>query len=96
MTRQSGKKSWPFQLAGIAVVLLTLTLGLCAVHCAHNAAHEHESGMMVCGGAPASFLTLVLLVGPLATGYLLSDPFRSLYAVSLVLLDPPPKALALS
>ncbi len=96
MTRPSSKTSRLSHIAGITAVLLTLTLAFCAVHCAHSAGHDHELGVMVCGGTPASLLILMLLVGPLAAGYLLLDPFRSAYGVSLVLLDPPPKALALS
>jgi hypothetical protein len=83
------------QVAGIAVVLLVLTLGVCGIHCPHSPGHDRDQGVMVCSGAPASFLFLVLIVGPMMTGYLSFDQFRSLYAVSLPLRDPPPKALSI-
>jgi hypothetical protein len=80
----------------IAAALLTLTVGFCAVHCAYGAVHNHGMPLMVCSGAPASLLVLTLLAGPLVTRYSPFDPFRSVYAVSLALLDPPPKALSLA
>lgn len=96
MRRPPVAKNSLSQVAGITVLLLVLTLGFCAIHCPHSPGHDRDQGVMVCSGAPASLLVLTLLVGPLLTGYLPFDQFRSLYAVSLPLRDPPPEALLIA
>jgi hypothetical protein len=75
--------------------VLILAVGFCLIHVDHHVGAAHGMCPNPCG-VMVSSLALVLLAGPLVSRHFPFDPFRSVYAVSLALLDPPPKAFSLA
>ncbi len=80
----------------VVAVLLTIAVGFCMF--VHDPAGADGQAMPpdLCAGMLVSSLALVLLSGPLVNGRLLLDSFRSGYAVSLHIPDPPPKFRSLA
>ncbi len=87
--------SWPRQAAVIAAALLILAVGFCLIHIDHHVGSPHGMCPDPCAMMVSS-LALVLLSRPLVNGRLRFEAVRSLYAVSLHLLDPPPRSFVLA
>lgn len=94
MNRQAWKLSHLKQVTAIGVLLL-IAVGFCLIHVDHHVGTKDGMCPDPCAKM-ASTLAIVLLSLPLLNGRVSFDPLRPLYAVSLHLLDPPPKALSIA
>ena len=95
MNRRPWRQGWQGQAAGIMTAVLILAVGFCLIHVDHHVGADQGMCPDPCAMMMSS-LAMVLLAGPLVSRYSPFDPFRSVYAVSLALLDPPPKAPSLA
>ena len=91
------KTVWAGRLLITVLAVLIVSLGLCLVEGSVFGMGGHQ-GMSPDSCARLAMLTAILLtlLGLAAGGGPLADPARSVYAVSLVRLDPPPKSPSFS
>jgi hypothetical protein len=91
------KNVWTGRLLVTVLAVLIVSLGVCLVQGSVFGMDGHQ-GMSPDSCASLAMLTTILLtlLGLAAVGRLLVDPARSVYAVSLVRLDPPPKSPSFS
>jgi len=94
MNRQTWNLSRPGQVTAI-VALLIVAVGFCVIHVDHHLGADNGFCPDPCA-VMASSLAIVLLSLPLLNGRVPFGPLRSVYAVSLHLLDPPPRVLSLA
>lgn len=83
MRRRLGMGRWPRQVLLIAMVALTLAIGLCLFD-------DEMSSDVCCVLAIFSVAVFLAALGPVHT--LSTSRFCAVYAVSLRRLDPPPKS----
>ena len=91
---QSRNKNW-LRLFGAIAGLLIVAVGLCILHFDHHAVANNGTCPDPCS-MMISTLVLVLLAAPLVASFLVVQRPSSVYALSLTLLDPPPKSLAMA
>ncbi len=84
------------QGAILAVVLLALASGLCVLPAGHAMVDDEGMAPDLCVLMHAVSLTVVLLPGPLLSGWALPELPSRLVLAPVHALDPPPKSLALS
>ena len=86
---------WPWQLAALALALLTLGVGLCLFDCEGTDSDSHAARQDLCGGVltPVGVVTLLALA---AVSRVLAEPALALAPITLHRLDPPPRSLHLS
>jgi hypothetical protein len=84
------------QVAILAVVLLALATGLCVLAASHAMADDEGMSPDLCVLMLAVSLTIVLLPGPLLSGWARSDLRPRLVLAPVHALDPPPKLALLS
>ncbi|KRT71954.1 MAG: hypothetical protein XU13_C0033G0021 [Candidatus Rokubacteria bacterium CSP1-6] len=99
MRREPWTKGWGAKGAVIAAVLLTMMVGCCMVgFCTFSHVSDgfdgHGVSLDLCAAMLVASVTLALLAGPLVNSWLLVDPARFVYVVSLHRPDPPPKSLS--
>jgi hypothetical protein len=94
MNRQAWKLSHLVQVTAIATLLI-VAIGFCLIHAGHHLGSDNGMCPDPCAMV-ASTIALVLLSVPLLNGRVLFKPLRASYAVSLHLLDPPPKGWAIA
>ncbi len=93
MNRHTWNLSRPRQVIAI-VALLIVAVGFCLIHADHHLGADNGFCPDPCA-VMVSSLAIVLLSLPLLNGRVPFEPLRSVYAISLHLLDPPPKVLSL-
>ncbi len=86
-------RSWG---AILAVVLLALASGLCVLPAAHAMADDEGMAPDFCVLMLAVSLTVVLLPGPLLSGWARPDLASRLAIAPVPASDPPPKSVSLS
>lgn len=79
----------------LAAAVLILAVGFCLLEGSHAGTSDHGMSPDLCGGLLVMSLVLVLLPKPLPGGSLALDPALLGHAVSLQLLDPPPRSRSL-
>lgn len=87
--------TWPWQIAAVALALMTLAVGFCLFHDDGTDTDSHAVTHDLCGGLLASLATVTLLALA-AVNRVLAEPPRSASVVTLGGLDPPPRSLHLS
>ena len=80
----------------LAVVLLALASGLCVLAAVHAMADDEAMAPDLCVLMLAVSLTIVLLPGPLLSGWARPDLPSRLVLAPVHALDPPPKSFSLS
>lgn len=89
------RRTWPWQVAVVALAVLTVAVGLCLFDDDGAGTDDHDISRDLCGGFLASALS-VMLLAPTVLNPVLVESLRPVSAVTLRRLDPPPKSLPLS
>jgi len=86
------RRTWPWQVAVVALAILTVAVGLCLFDDDGAGTDHHAVTRDLCGGVLVSLVTVTLLA---LTGLnpVLAESLRPVSAVTLRRPDPPPKSL---
>lgn len=94
MNRRGWTGGRPGQLAITAAALLMLMVSIACLSFGHHAGlDDHGRIPGLCAGVAVFAIVVVLVAGGRTSGRLRLESILSAYAVSLSLLDPPPKPL---
>ncbi len=89
------RRTWPRQVAVVALAVLTLAVGLCLFDDDGAGTDDHAVARDLCGGLLVPLVTVTLLALTVLNPVLV-ESLRPVSAVTLRRLDPPPKYLPLS
>ena len=96
MPHRLRRRSWPWQVAAIALAVLSLAVGLCFFDDDGSGTDQHAVAWDSCSGLLVALLTVPPLLGLVGLDRVRLDSFHPVWAVSLRRIDPPPKSLPLS